>query len=132
MSLRSFILAAAIVPVMAGTAFAEPILGIWATEPDGKAQIGHIEMRACGPAICGKLVRAYASNGAQVTTPNVGREMIWDLRPAGGGKYGNGRILVPVMGADFPVEMTLAGDTLSLRACNALGICRSQTWSRAN
>ena len=83
-------------------------------------------------AFCGKLVRAYASNGAEVTTPNVGRELVWDLRAQGGGKYGNGRIFVPVMRSDFPVEMTLAGNTLRLRACNALGVCRSQTWSRVN
>jgi len=114
----------------AGVAVADPVLGLWQTEPDGKDQVGHVQFRECGPGVCGKIVAAYGADGNAVTTRNVGRELIWDMVPQGGGAYAGGQVLVPLLGADFPAEMQLSGDRLSLRACNAMGVCRSQTWRR--
>ena len=111
------------------SATAEPVLGLWRTEPDGKGQTGHVRFRACGSAYCGTIVAAHDSAGRQITTENVGRQIVWSLRPQGGGTY-EGRVLVPIMGQDFPTTIEVAGETMELQACNALGICRSRTWRR--
>jgi uncharacterized protein (DUF2147 family) len=131
MTLRAFVAAVVFTPLLAIAALADPIEGTWQTESDSKSQFGHVEMRSCGGAFCGTLARAYNSAGRQINTPNVGRELVWDLRPSGSGNY-SGRILVPIMRSDFPVEMTVAGNTLRLRACNSLGVCRTRTWKRVN
>jgi uncharacterized protein (DUF2147 family) len=109
---------------------AEPLLGTWATEIDSSRTYGHVRTRACGAAICGSVISAWDEAGAQITTPNVGREIFWGMVPKGAGTYADGRIHVPRMRADFPVTMEVTGDRLRLRACNAAGLCRSQTWTR--
>jgi uncharacterized protein (DUF2147 family) len=130
MSLRRLLYSFLLVPFLTVMAVADPIEGTWATQPDDKNQIGHVVIQPCGAAFCGTLVRAYSPSGERITTPNVGRQLFWDLRAAGGGKYRQGRIYVPVLGADFPVEMTLTGGFLRLRACNSLGICQTRNWQR--
>ena len=47
---------------MAGTAAADPVLGVWKTEPDDGAY-GHVEMSMCGAAICGILIRSFDDTG---------------------------------------------------------------------
>lgn len=108
---------------------AEPILGLWASPPDNKGQTGIVEVKPCGTAYCGKLIKAYDPSGKQIVTPNVGRQLIWGMKPAGGGKYADGRAYVPVFGADFPAKMELKGNTLKVSGCK-VGLCKSQTWKR--
>jgi uncharacterized protein (DUF2147 family) len=111
------------------SAVAEPVLGLWRTEPDGKGQTGHVRFRACGSAYCGTIVAAHDSSGQQITTENVGRQVVSGLSPQGAGTY-EGRVFVPIMGQDFPATIEVAGETMELQACNAIGICRSRTWRR--
>ncbi len=115
---------------LAAPAGAATLEGIWATEPDGKAQIGHVEIKPCGAALCGTIVRAYDKAGNQVTTPNIGRRILRDVKSTGGNEYGGGKVFVPLMRAEFPVNMTVQGNKLRLRACNGIGVCRSQDWTR--
>lgn len=87
-------------------------------------------MDSCGAGVCGTIISAYDKAGKQITTPNVGRRIIRDLKPISANSYGGGKIYVPLMGAEYPVEITVSGNNLKLRACNSLGICRNQSWDR--
>ena len=121
--------ALAIALALPSAAMAEPILGTWLTGPDNKNQVAHMQIARCGEAICGKVARAFDSAGQPVTTPNVGKQVIWDVTPkAGTGVYA-GKVLLPLYGATVNGAFDVAGDRLTLRGC--LGpICRSQDWTR--
>lgn len=110
-------------------AMAEPILGTWLTGPDNKDQVAHMQISRCGEAICGKVARAFDNTGQPVTTPNIGKRVIWNVTPeAGAGSY-NGKVLLPLYGATVNGAFDVAGDRLTLRGC--LGpICKSQNWTR--
>jgi len=110
-------------------AMAEPALGTWLSPPDGKGQVGHVEVSKCGAALCGTLVRAYDSTGKPVITPNVGKRLIWNMVPQGNGAYDDGEVYVPAFGRNYDAEMRVAGNTLTVRGC--LGpVCKNQTWTR--
>jgi len=108
---------------------ADPVIGVWAAPPDGKGQIGHIEVAACGTALCGTIIRAYSPEGKQITTPNVGKRLFWDMRPDGKGAYGGGRVYVPAHRREYDAKMEIKGSRLSVKGC--IGpICQGQTWTR--
>jgi uncharacterized protein (DUF2147 family) len=111
-----------------GIAQAEPILGTWLTGPDNKQQVAHMQIVRCGAAICGTVLRAFDKTGQQVTTPNVGKRVIWDMQPEGGGAY-RGKVLLPLYRATVDGQFRVAGDSLTLKGC--LGpVCKSQSWTR--
>ena len=114
----------------AASADTEPLLGTWLTEPDRKGGTGHVAFETCDAAVCGTVVAAFDAEGQPTTTENVGRQIIWDMVHEGAGAYGGGRVYVPLMKKDFPVTIQVEGDSLSMRACNTIGICRTQTWQR--
>lgn len=113
----------------AASAAAEPALGTWATEPDRKGQIGHVQVRQCGAEVCGKIIRAFAPDGTEIVTKNVGKEIFWSMKPLGEGGYSDGRVFVPIMGRDYAGSMKLFGKSLEIRGCNGI-ICKAQTWKR--
>ncbi len=119
-----------VLAVLAGPVSAAGLIGIWQTESDGKEQTGHVQITPCGLALCGTVISAYDRAGKQITTASVGRQIIRDVQPRGANNYGGGTVYVPLMKAEFPVEMTVNGNTLDLRACNRIGVCRRQTWTR--
>ncbi|MEM0937858.1 MAG: DUF2147 domain-containing protein [Pseudomonadota bacterium] len=130
--MRATALFALILAAGIGTAAAaEPIAGTWRTEADRKGQKGHVEVTACGSGWCGTIVSVETADGAPVTTPNIGRQVLIGMAAEGGGRY-RGEVFVPIMGANFAAEATVRGSQLALRACNAVGICRNQTWLRMN
>ena len=114
---------------VAAPASAETVLGLWRTEPDAKGQTGNVRFRDCGNAYCGTIVAAQDPQGREIVTPNVGRQVISDLRPRGGGVY-EGSVFVPVMGTSFPATLEVKGPVMTLQACNAVGLCREQRWRR--
>lgn len=58
---------------LGGTALAEPVKGMWVTEPDRKGQVAHVEVYDCGAsAVCGKIVRTFNETGTEIVTENVG------------------------------------------------------------
>ncbi|MFD1508271.1 DUF2147 domain-containing protein [Lacimonas salitolerans] len=127
--MKRFSYAMTIVLGLPGMAAAEPILGTWLTGPDNKDQVAHMQLSRCGEAICGKVARAFDQSGDPVTTPNVGKQVIWDVTPeTGAGKY-NGKVLLPLYGATVNGDFTVAGDHLTLKGCMG-PICRSQNWTR--
>ncbi len=116
--------------LLSGPAGAAGLTGIWATEPDAKAQTGHVQITPCGAALCGTVVRAYDSSGRQIVTANVGKLILTNV--TGQDPSYSGRVFVPIMNSQFPVEIENKGSHLTLRACNSVGICRRQVWRRVN
>lgn len=109
-------------------ASAERALGTWQTQPDKKGQIAHVEVTQCDSALCGKIVRAYDSDGNRITTENVGKRVFWNMTPTGGGEY-RGRAWVPAHDREYAARMDLSGDRLKVSGC--LGpLCQSQVWAR--
>ncbi|WP_299894237.1 DUF2147 domain-containing protein [uncultured Ruegeria sp.] len=108
---------------------ADPIVGVWKTEPDRKNLISHIKITACGDKFCGQILSAYDASGKEVQTPNIGKKLFWDVTGEGSGKYGGGEFWVPLIDVDAVPQMTLQGDKLSVKGCEH-EICAHQTWSR--
>jgi len=107
---------------------AEPALGTWQTEADKKGQIAHVKVTRCDESLCGKIVRAYDSQGQRITTENVGKRIFWGMTRTGDGNY-QGRAWVPAHDREYAAKMKLNDDRLKVSGC--LGpICQSQLWAR--
>ena len=116
----------------AGAALADPAVGIWETVPDDNGNFGHVEVATCGPALCGTLVRAFDAAGRQIDSPNVGRRIVWDMAPRGGGEYAGGKVYSPDRDKTYNGRLTLSDRGLAVEGC-VLGICRDGgTWRRVN
>jgi uncharacterized protein (DUF2147 family) len=111
-------------------AMADPVEGTWQTIGDDNGHYGHIAVAPCGPAICGTLVAAFDAGGQPIESPNIGRQIVWDMVPKGEGLYDDGKVWSPDRDKTYNADMTLSGDTLAVRGC-VLGICRNGgTWTR--
>lgn len=116
--------------VMAGMACADPVEGMWQTRKDDNGNFGHVQIKPCGPAFCGTLVKAFDGEGKEIDSPNVGKRIVWDMVAYADGLYDDGKIYSPDRDKTYNGDMTLAGDNLSVRGC-VLGICRDGgTWKR--
>ncbi|MEL6644809.1 MAG: DUF2147 domain-containing protein [Pseudomonadota bacterium] len=124
-------LAALAVALGATHAVAEPVTGVWKTEPDRKNLTSHIKIVECGDKVCGIIKDAFNAAGQKVMTPNVGKKLFWNLTSTGTGEYVDGTVWVPLMDIEARARMTLSGDTLDVTGCKGL-ICDGQTWTRVN
>lgn len=102
--------------------------GLWLTGPDRKGQVGHVRFAPCGPALCGTIQSAYDQRGKRVTTPNVGKQVIFGMRPAQSGVYA-GKMVLPQFGKTIDGTIRVSGKRMTLRGCLA-GLCQSQVWTR--
>lgn len=116
--------------VVAVPVVADPAAGLWLTGPDKKGQVGHVRMASCGAALCGTVIKAFDKNGNEVITPNVGKRVIWDVKPEGGGAY-SGRMHVSLLKADVDGVFNVSGNVMTVRGC-LKKVCQSQRWSRIN
>ncbi len=112
-----------------GSAQAGELLGEWRTAPDSKGQTGDVRIVPCGAGFCGSIFRAHDEAGTEIVTKNVGRQILFGFAANGSGGY-DGEVYVPLMAAKFPATVEVSGNAMRMRACNGVGICRSQTWSR--
>ncbi|CAM3464855.1 DUF2147 domain-containing protein [Paracoccus nototheniae] len=125
--MRHIILAAGFV-LVAGAALADPIEGLWQTQPDEGA-FAHVMVAPCGGAYCGTISRTFR-DGADYASPNLGRQIVIDMAPQGGGAYA-GRVWRPSNDKVYAGKAAVAGDRMSLSGCIAGGLlCSSQTWVR--
>lgn len=131
--MKKFALIATFAALLAAPALADPIEGMWRTSPDDHGDIGFVEVAQCGGSYCGTLVRAQNAQGQQITPDTIGRQIVWDLTPAGEGQY-EGRIYAPDRDREYMSRLQLAGSTMSVNGCVLGGlICRNGgTWTRAN
>ena len=115
----------------ASPALADPLEGMWRTAADDNGHSGLIEVAPCGAALCGTLVKAFDSGGAEIQTPNIGRQIISATTPRGNGLY-RGKVYSPDRDKTYNSRLQLNGDRLSVSGC-VIGICRDGgTWTRAN
>ncbi|MEW2916682.1 DUF2147 domain-containing protein [Ruegeria sp. ANG10] len=126
---RTFVIPVVIAVLMPVMAVADPIVGVWKTEPDRKNLISHIKISACGDKFCGQIQSAYDKTGKEVQTPNIGKKLFWDVASEGGGKYGGGDFWIPMVNVDVVPQITLSGDTLTVRGCEHV-VCGHQKWTR--
>lgn len=127
--MKNKLAAAAVLVALAAPAAADPVFGRWRTAPDDNGNSGIIEMAACGNRICGTLIQAINAQGQPMSSPNVGRRIVWDMEPRGGGQYRNGQVWAPDRDRTYNSRMEMRGDTLGVSGC-VLMICREAVWSR--
>lgn len=127
--MKTPLIATAALLAMVLPALADPVHGRWRTAPDDNGNTGVIEVADCGNRICGTLIAAYDGSGSQMSSPNVGRQIIWDMEPRGNGQYRDGQIWAPDRDQTYRSRMELQGDTLTVSGC-VLVICRDATWTR--
>lgn len=114
----------------AGIAVADPVEGIWKTKVDDNGKYGHVQIKACGAAFCGKLIKAFDGTGKEVVTENIGKKIVWDMVAYPDGLYDDGKVWSPDRDKTYDADMTLSGNKLAVRGC-VFGICRDGgTWSR--
>ena len=108
---------------------ADPVVGLYKTQPGDDGAYGHVELYECGAAICGVIRKGFNADGVEVSTPNIGKRMIWDMQSDGGGAYSGGKIWAPDRDKTYSSKMRLSGANLKVSGC-VFGICRSQVWKR--
>lgn len=123
------ILAAAFTVLVAGIAQADPVDGVWKTQPGDDGNYGHVRFQDCDGTVCGYLVAGFNSAGEQIGGPNIGKAMVWGMSDQGGGKYGGGKVWAPDRDKTYNGKMQLSGNSLKVQGCVAV-VCRGQTWTR--
>ncbi|MEM6388000.1 MAG: DUF2147 domain-containing protein [Pseudomonadota bacterium] len=120
---------AAAAATLAAPAMADPVLGMYQTQPGDEGNYAHVQIYECDANICGVIRKAFNSAGQQIESDTVGKRMIWGMEAQGSGKYGKGKIWAPDRDKTYSSKMELAGSTLKVSGC-VLGICRGQSWSK--
>ena len=122
--------AAAIAALVATPALAaDPVVGLYKTQPGDTGSFAHVEIYECDANICGVIRKAFDSSGAEVESDTVGKRMIWNMSIDGAGEYSGGKIWAPDRDKVYNSKMALTGSTLSVSGC-VLVVCRSQDWTR--
>lgn len=123
--------ACALVIGLGAPALADPAHGVWQTQPDD-GSFAHVTLGPCGSAqaVCGTITRTYRDGGQPFQAPTIGRQIVIDMVPQGGGRY-EGQVWRPSNDRIYIGRMEVDGDRIELRGCVAGGlICASQTWVR--
>ena len=116
--------------VTVGMAQADPLFGIWQSTADDNGNFGHIEMQDCDGKICGTLIKSFGPSGKQISSENVGKLIVWDMKSKGNGKYGYGKIWTPDRDKTYASKLVLSGDQLRVSGC-ILILCREGgIWQR--
>ncbi|MBU2983303.1 DUF2147 domain-containing protein [Lentibacter algarum] len=102
--------------------------GLWQTEPDGKGQIGIVSVTPCGAALCGTITKAFDAQSNEVVTPNVGRQILFDLVETKTGTY-EGSVLIPKYNRKVNSTIVVSGSSMKLSGC-AGAVCGKQSWTR--
>jgi len=127
--MKKLTLAAVSLIAMAGSAIADPLLGTWQTSRDDNGNFGHIEVAACGAALCGTLIKSFDANDNEMQTDAVGTQIISETVAQGGGEY-RGKVYSPDRDRTYNSRLQLTGDRLAVSGC-VFGICRDGgTWVR--
>ena len=140
---RVMIVAAALSLSAAQASAADPAEGLWLVQ-SGDAKV---KIAPCGAApgrLCGSIVwlraprdeagqpkhDAHNPNPALQDRPILGLTMISDFKPAGPGRWEDGKIYDPKAGRTYDSKMHVGGDgTLRVAGCIVF-FCQTQTWTR--
>ena len=128
--MKTFVTTLAAVALGAGMAIADPVEGVWKTEPGDEGGYLHVAISTCGEAICGVIRKAFDGAGAASGDyEHLNKRMLWDMKASGAGAYGGGKIWAPDREKTYNSKMELNGNQLVVKGC-VFGVCRGQTWSR--
>ena len=119
--------------MLATSALAEdPVDGLWKTQPGDTGSYLHVSIGPCGSAICGTIDNVFDAQGNEDLNSDIlGKQIIMNMIPEGGGSYSDGQIWAPDRDKTYNSKMTLDGNNLTVKGCVAGGlICRGQTWTR--
>jgi uncharacterized protein (DUF2147 family) len=141
--IRLIVSLVAVGSLVRATGHAQPqdILGVWWTENNK----GRVEIAKCAApmqGLCGTIVWISQPSDAQGrpqtdkknkdprlrNRPIVGMAVFEGWRPAGANAW-KGEVYDPEEGETYDVDISLAGDRLTLRGCVLL-FCDSETWIR--
>ncbi len=129
--MKKTLLTAIAVMGLAGSAFADPLEGMWQTARDDNGNFGHIQVAPCGATLCGTLVRSFDAGGNEIASNFTGRNIISETVAQGGGQY-RGKVYSPDRDKTYNSRLQLSGNSLSVSGC-VFGICRDGgTWARVN
>ncbi|MBY6153529.1 DUF2147 domain-containing protein [Vannielia litorea] len=127
--MRKIAMIAAALLVAAPAWAADPLEGLWRTAKDDNGNSGLVQVKPCGGGFCGTLIKAYGPGGKEIKSENVGRQIISQTQPSGGGQY-KGKVYSPDRGKTYNSKLVLSGSTLKVSGC-VLGICRDGgTWKK--
>ncbi|WP_341990316.1 DUF2147 domain-containing protein [Azorhizobium sp. AG788] len=122
----------------AAPAFAADVTGLWATPSRG----GQVEITKCGASVCGRLVSSEGikadpalKDANNTDTGQRGRLLkgLLILKGFSGGptEWTGGEIYNAEDGKTYGATLTLnADDTLNVRGCVFVPLCKTQTWTR--
>jgi uncharacterized protein (DUF2147 family) len=126
--MKTMFLIAGLALSLGSAATADPIYGLWKTQPD-EGVFYHVKMQACGGSICGKFVQKF-ENGAPVSSSVVGKNAVYDMKPVGGGAY-EGKAWRPSNDKVYAGKGSLNGNALRMKGCVLGGlVCIGQDWTR--
>ncbi len=130
--MKHLILGMATSMALCSAALADPVVGIWKTQPGDTGGYLHVQIAPCGSAICGTINTVFEKGGAISSDyEHLGKQMIWGMMADGGGAYSGGKIWAPDSDKTYKSKMALNGNTLEVKGCVAGGmICRGQNWTR--
>lgn len=109
---------------------ADPLAGIWRTQPGRDGGFGHVQIQPCAGGLCGTVVRTFDARGQANAASDLGAAILSEVLPTGEGTYGKGRIINPETGRSYTARLRLRGDQLDVGGCIMM-ICRNAgTWQR--
>lgn len=118
----------ALLALVGGLAAADPIEGLWQTEPDDGAY-AHIRIAPCAEAYCGTIEQSFNADGPY-QSENHGKMLVIDMVSKGGNAY-EGKVWRPSNDKVYLGKITLDGDNMTLKGCVAGGLfCAAQAWTR--
>lgn len=123
--MKKLMTVAAMAVTLASGASADPVDGVWRSQPTDDGAYITVTMGECGANICGTIRSVHGGGDNSI----AGKRIIWNMQPRGGGEYRGGKIWAPDQDKTYNSRMTLSGNTLRVSGC-VLGICRSQNWTR--
>ena len=132
--MKNRFVAAVFSAILAVAAVADLGFGTWKTIPDYNGNYGHIQVKQCGDTICGELIASFKGDGSNADPKHVGKNIVWNMKSKGNGKYGGGKIWAPDRDKTYISKMKLVdgGSGLKVKGCIAI-ICRDGgTWTRVN
>ncbi|KMW59630.1 hypothetical protein AIOL_004612 [Candidatus Rhodobacter oscarellae] len=128
--MKKLILASAALIASTVFAAADAVHGTWKSPTNEDGAYLHVKIDACGSDICGVITKV----GGGGDTSSVGKQMIWGMKPSGGGVYKGGKVWAPDNDKTYRGKLTLSGSNMvKIEGCVLGGaVCRGETFSRIN
>ena len=67
--------------LLAFTASADPVFGVWKTQPGNEGNYAYVEIKECDGKICGEMLKAFDSSDKEIDSKNIGRNIILGMSP---------------------------------------------------